>query len=172
MDRKYTGMALVAMVVGLSSSAFAHKENFVLQYTMKALAKDVALVAEPTKKPNPGDVLDGTILTAIVRARTAEGMIQDIIAHKGGVEGGKIVLGEMTPGGLDELGVEKFGQMMTLFEQSLLPAKTKLVECEALLKTQFDQKNPELRDFRPLKAKLTEIASLESDGHKIFRPQD
>ena len=56
--------------------AAAPTNNPILQYTMKAIGADVDVVTAPTKAQDPADVLDGDILAAITRSRTAAYQLQ------------------------------------------------------------------------------------------------
>ena len=169
MNKKIGAFVAILLVMGLSQIAFAHKSNPYLAYTMKAIAKDVALVTEPAKKPNPADVTDGMIMTAIIRTRTSVSQIQLAIERAGKYESGHIVKDELSPDFNDET-PEKQKELMGLYPQYLTRVKDKLMACEAQLKVEMP-KEPEARDFKALKATLTEIDGVMTEAHKLFRPE-
>lgn len=159
---KRYGLLLLTIVLG--GIAQAHTENAMLQFAMKAISSDVNQVAAPSKKADPADVTDGSILTAIIRSRTAVSLLQEIIDKKDG---------EMQPA-IDEIakpGSPEFKKLMGQFVDYLKQAITKLQETEKLLKAEYDKlKNPETRDFKAVKAKLKELDTVMVDAHNIFRP--
>jgi len=136
---------------------------------MKVIAKDVALVAEPTKKPNPADVTEGMIMTGIIRARTSLSQLQLAIDRAGRFENGHIVKDELSPDFNDET-PDKQKELMELYPQHLKKAIDKLVIAESQLKAELP-KDAEARDFRPLKTTLTELDTIMTDAHKLFRPE-
>lgn len=158
----WVSRTMIALALGAGGGAYAHKTNPMLQYTMKSIARDVAQVAEPTKKPNPADVTDGSLLTAITRCRTASYALQLVAERKDG---------EMLPGGIDEMPPEKQKQMMTLFVEMLGRSRTKLEVAESQLKAELAKANAEERNFAPLKDTLAQLDGIIADAHKVFRPQ-
>ncbi len=160
---------LVFFGASLPFAVLGHTTNPYLQYTMKGIAKDVELVSIPAKKPNPIDVTEGMILTAIVRARTALYQIQLITDRAGKFEDGKLIKDEMTPG-IDEEIPEKQKELMQLYPEYLHKAMDKLVVAEKELQAQFAEKDPEKRNFAPVKVLLTDLEVIIVDAHKLFRP--
>ena len=153
---------LLVAVVGLGGAAplLAHNVNPLLQYTMKALAKDTEEVGAPARFPDPADVLDAVILNAVARARTANFAL-DLVKQRRG--------GEMEPGGFDELPPAQRLAKQELLATHLQRAIDKLNECEQILLVQF-AKDAEQRDFRALKTRLSELEAIIVEAHRLFRP--
>lgn len=169
MNQKIGTLLIIVFFLGVSGRALAHKSNPYLSYTMKVIAKDVALVAEPAKKPNPADVTDGMIMTGIIRARTSLSQLQLAIDRAGKFENGHIVKDELSPDFNDET-PEKQKELMELYPQYLKKVMDKLSTAESQLKTELP-KEAEARDFRPLKTTLTELDTIMIESHKLFRPE-
>ena len=154
--------ALTGMLLAFSfqMTAFAHK-NVYVQYTLKNVTKDVAVVREPTVPDKPGDVLDGTILNAIIRTRSAGFFLQTLNDRKGKVEGGKLILDEMTPAEIEEEpNIEIAKEMLARQGQYLSQSKAKLETAEQVLRTELAKPNPDTRDFTLVKVSLVELDKL------------
>lgn len=172
----------LAYAAGLAGPALAHDTNPKLQFAMKAISKDATDIAVPTKKPDPANVTGGQVLNAVMRARTAQYLLQNIIDKRGDVVDGKLKEDEMSPGGLEKKTPAEAKQLLDLFAEYLKKAKDKLHEAEVQLMAQYElglppagsppgtPENPEKRDFRAVKALLTDLESLIAEAHKIFRP--
>lgn len=161
------GTRLLFFAMVFPCFAFGHTSNPYLQYTMKAIAKDVELVSAATKVPNAIDVTDGMILTGIIRARTTLSQLQLLLDRAGKFENGKLIKDEMTPA-IDELSLAKQKELIELYPQYLGKAKAKLVAAEQELKVQLAEMDSD-RTFAPLKAILTDLATVMAEAHKLFK---
>lgn len=161
---------LFILAVFSQTFAIAHKENFYLQYLMKSLAADVKMVQAPGKTADPTEVLDASILFAIMRSRSSQFFLQTAMDARGKIVDGKFVKGEMTPGGVDEeTDLVKAEQKLDLYADFLGKAKGFLKVAETQLTEQLN-KNSETRDFTKVNATLTDLETTISDAHKVFRP--
>ena len=154
-------LSLVLLAATQAQPALAHKENLMLQFTMKAIAADLELVKKPTKAATGGDVTDGTILTGIARARTSAFALQLVIDRRDK---------EMLPGGVDELPPAKMAEKLKVYVDYLVEAKRRMEKAEELLKVEYDKKVAEQRDFGALKAHIADLETLVAESHKVFRP--
>jgi hypothetical protein len=150
-----------AAVLGTAAPALAAATNNpILQYTMKAIAADVDVVTVPIKSEDPADVLDGDILAAITRCRTAAYQLQ-LVMDRGG--------GEMMPVSISGLAPADQQAKLTQMNGFLTQAKGKLADAEKELQGELP-KLPENRNFRALAATLKELSDVEAQAHQIFKP--
>jgi hypothetical protein len=158
---KLTVLLGFALTLGAAAPLLAAPaaNNPILQYTMKAIGADVDVVTVPTKAGDPADVLDGDILAAITRSRTAAFQLQLIIDRSSG---------EMLPASLQGLSTADLQAKLAQMNSFLTQAKGKLADAESELQAQLP-KLPENRDFRALAATLTDLGTIEAQAHQIFK---
>ncbi len=152
-------MASIVLTMVVQTTAFAHKNVF-LQYTMKNASKDALLVRETTKNP-AADILDSTVLNAILRTRSAGYFLQTADDRKGKIEEGKLIMDEMTPAPVEEEpSLAKAQEMLTAHSGYLVKSKGKLQLAEKQLLVEFKKGDPTTRDFSAVKNTLDDLDKI------------
>ncbi len=155
---KLTVFLLLALVtVGQVRAA---ESNQVLAYTMKAIAKELPIVVDPTKKP-VGEATDAVVLTAIIRTRTMHALLQTCIDRREG---------ELLPGKIAEVTdpTEKKG----LFDQyvNLLGrAQAQLATVEKLYFAEL-AREVGMRNFAEAGRAIGVLSAIIGESHSMFKP--
>ena len=142
------------------SSIQATPNNQLLQYTMKAIAKDLPLVVDPTKKP-VGEASDNVVLTAIIRTRTMSALFQTCIDRREG---------ELAPGKLAETTDPLENKALSEQYVNLLGrAQAQLAAVEKLYFVELG-KDVAVRDFAPAARELKTLEAVIGESHSMFKP--
>lgn len=153
---------VLTCVLGGTPTAFAAiKNNVLLAYTMKAVGKDIAYVIDPTKK-DPGEATDAVILTAVIRGRAINGLLQTAIDRREG---------ELIPGKIEETtDPAERKKLSDQYAALLVAAQTRLTELEAQYLTEVNKPDLLQRDFSAAKGTIKRLESTIGEAHSMFKP--
>lgn len=154
------GIVLGLFTVVSLAGASAASANPILQYTMRSVARDLDQVKIPASKPDPAEVTDAMILTAITRARTVAFQL-DLVKERRE--------GEMKPDVAKPVTGEELKAKLDLYASLLDKARGHVDAAEAKLREQLALAAG--RDFSGVKADLAAADAARAEAHRIFRPQ-
>ena len=151
---------LAALGLILSTSAMA-ANNTMLQFTMKAISKDMTNVFYPSTQ-EPLDVTEEALVIAIARARTAAYQLNLVIDKKDD---------EMLPAVLQGASEQEKKEKLTLYSNYLKQAIEIVNLAEKQLLTER-VKAPTERNFQAMIKTSEDIDSVIRAAHKVFNPQN
>lgn len=151
---------LIAVSLITVSFATPASANQILAYTMRSMARDLDQVKVPSSKPDPAEVTDAMILTAITRARTLAFQLGLIRDRKEG---------EMKPDVTKPLTGAELEEKLKVYAGLLDKAIGFVNAAEVKLRESLEQPAP--RDFSGVKAELTKVDQTIGEAHGVFKPK-